>query len=364
MKPRLAPAPRLPTRGGSEFLRWCRPLGLGLALGLVLLAGAGCERLAAQRLATAPNRYPRWLAPGGHTFLNFPDAFITNFPLQTLRVGPPPAQLRYRVVPPADYQVSVTRSNGFAHGKPRDSFHFTGNFPPPTTATTPPPRGVALVLHGYGGDSTLMLPLALRLAQEGWLCVVPDLRGHGQSTGKRITFGVVETQDLSALLAALGAAASNAPVVAVGHSYGAALALRWRAVEPRVRRVVALASYADLTAAGLNIRQEYSPWFPESLSRAAFAGLPALLGVGPPDLDPVTVLQRSPAPALFIVGMEDRITPPLHSSRLRTLAGPGSEVRYIPGANHETVPYFFDPVLTATADWLAEKPSPANAARP
>jgi len=321
-----------------------------------LVVGAGCSRLAAQRLTVAPNRYPRWLAPGGRTFLNFPDAFLTNFPLQTLPVGPPAATLRYRAVPPAEYQVAVTHSNWFAAGQTRQSFHFTAQLPAPPNRFSAAPRGVALVLHGYAGESAVMVPLALRLAQAGWLCVVPDLRGHGDSTGKRITYGVVETQDLSSLLDAVQRNGYPGPVAVVGHSYGAVLALRWKAADARVGNAVALAPYARLAAAGLNIRNEYSPWFPEGLTRAGFAGLPALLGVGPDELDPATLMQRTPVKALFIVGMEDRITPPLDSSRLKTLSTAGSRVRYIPEANHETVPYYFDAVMPVVVEWLEGEP--------
>ena len=45
-----------------------------------------------------------------------------------------------------------------------------------------------------------MAPWALRLAQEGWQCVLVDLRGHSRSTGPQIYFGLQEAHDLSQLL--------------------------------------------------------------------------------------------------------------------------------------------------------------------
>jgi pimeloyl-ACP methyl ester carboxylesterase len=336
-----------------------------LSLGVLLaLGGTGCARWAAGRLATAPNRYPRWLAPGGRTFLLFPDAFLTNFPLQTLAVGPPSAKLRYRIVPPADYQVSVTPSNWFAGGKPRQSFRFAAQLPAATNSFTKHPRGSVFVLHGYGGELAMMLPLALRLAQEGWRCAVPDARGHGASTGRRFSYGVLEAGDLSALLDRLERDGPSGPVAVVGHSFGAALALRWRTLEPRVGSVVALAPYARLGASALNIRSEYSPWFPEWLTAAGFRELPRVLGVGPGELDPATLLPRKPVQALFIVGMDDRITPPSDSHRLKTLAAPGSRVLFVSGADHETVPYYFDPVMPAVVSWLAAETAPPPAPPP
>ena len=317
------------------------------------LAVSGCARMAARGLATAPNRYPRWLAPPGRTFLSYPESFLTNFPPRRLVVGPPPAELAYRVVPPADYRIAVTVSNWHAHGRVRQSFHFTAQFPAPPNNFTQQPRGTIFILHGYGGDLTSMMPLALRLAQEGWQCVVPDLRGHGESSGREISYGVADGGDLSSLLNHLASDGPTGPVAVVGHSYGAVVGLRWAATDSRVKTAVALAPYAQLRDAALNIRQEYSPWFPECISRSGVQALPGYLGLSPVELDPTAWLERTPVTALFIVGLEDKITPPLDSSRLRTRAKPDSSTLFVPGANHETVPYVFDPVLTATAAWLA-----------
>lgn len=331
-------------RTGNWFI-W---LSLTLLLGL----SAGCGRFTASRMATAPNRYPRWLAPEAQTRLSFPPAFLDAFPVHTLEVGPPPARLRYRLVPPADYAVSVTHSNRYGGGARTTSFQFTAQLPAPTNALTARPRGLLFVLHGYGAEAALMMPLALRLAQEGWLCVVPDLRGHGKSSGARISFGVVEARDLSALLDAVSPEHPVAQVAVVGHSYGGSLALRWRLADERVDHAIALATYARLVEAGENIRSTHTPWFPEALSQAGLRALPALLGVGPGELDPATIVQRTPAPALFIVGMDDTLTPPLASSRLATLTGPDSRLVLVPEADHESLPYYFEPVVPAILDWI------------
>jgi pimeloyl-ACP methyl ester carboxylesterase len=332
--------------------RWL--LGLGV---VGLLAGStGCGRFVAGRMATAPNRYPQWLAPETQTQLSFPATWFTNFPPEFLAVGPPPARMLYRVVPPADYAVCVTRSNHFSAGQERVSFRFTAQLPAPANRFTAAPRGTLFLLHGYGGDSALMLPLALRLAEEGWWCVVPDLRGHGHSTGARISYGVIEEHDLRALLAALRPRRPGGPVAVLGHSYGAAVGLRWAGANDRVTRAVALAPYARLAEAGLNLRQLYTPWFPEGLSQAGLRALPELVGAEPGDLDPATVIQRAPVKALFVVGTADLLTPPADSSRLATLAAPGSRLLLVPGADHESVPYYFDPVMAAVVAWLATEP--------
>jgi len=108
-----------------------------------------------------------------------------------------------------------------------------------------------------------MFPWALRLAEDGWRCVLVDLRGHGKSTGSQITFGIHETRDLSQLLDRLEEDGELArPVSAVGVSYGASLALRWKAADKRVGPAVAVAPYGVLSNAVMNVCREYAPWLP------------------------------------------------------------------------------------------------------
>jgi pimeloyl-ACP methyl ester carboxylesterase len=199
-----------------------------------------------------------------------------------------------------------------------------------------------ILLHGYGEGGFAMAPWSLRLAQEGWRCVQVDLRGHGKSTGPRIYFGVQEAHDLNQLLDAL--ARDNRlvpPVAAVGESYGAALALRWKAVEPRVENVVAIAPYAGLSNAVLNISREYAGWLPRALIRSGLKKLPSLLHVDARQLDTTAVLARTPVTALFVAGAEDKITPPAEVRELYQRGAPGSRLVVVPGATHEAVPYFF-----------------------
>src|SRR5207244_1942766 len=69
-----------------------------------------------------------------------------------------------------------------------------------TNAWTPAASWTVVLLHGYGVAQVARAPWAVRLAQEGWRCVLVDLRGHGKSTGRRIYFGLRESRDLSQLL--------------------------------------------------------------------------------------------------------------------------------------------------------------------
>ena len=317
------------------------------------LATAGCGSFVARKIAQSPNTYPRWFAPTPRVQLAFDPNLLTNFAARFAEVGPPSARLRYRIVGPADYQLKFSSTNWLEHGHPHSRFHFDTTLPGQSNAWTASPRGTVVLLHGYGEGQFAMAPWALRLAEEGWRCLQVDLRGHGKSTGRRIYFGVQETHDLSQLLDVLAQGGEVAPPVAVlGHSYGAALALRWKAVEPRIGSVVAIAPYAVLSNAVLNIQHDHASWLPRGLVKAGLRQLPPVLKVEPAELDTATVLARSPVVALFVAGSADRIAPAADVSRLYAEARPGSRLVVVPRATHEAVPYFFNELVPPVLMWL------------
>jgi len=320
---------------------------------VLVLSTAGCGGFFARRMAQAPNTYPSWLAPAAPVQLAFNSKFLTNFPVHFVDVGPPSARLQYRVVQPADYQLKVSSTNWMARGRARFKFSFRLNVPGASNAWTHAPRGTVVLLHGYGVAQFAMSPWALRLAQDGWRCVLVDLRGHGKSTGKRIYFGTQEARDLSQLLDALAHDDQLAtPVAALGESYGAALAVRWKAVEPRVGNVVAIAPYAVLSNAVLNICHEYAGWLPPTFLKSGLKKLPGVLKVEPGQLDTVTVLAQRPVAALFVAGAEDRVTPAGDVRKIYEAAAPGSGWFVVPEATHEALPYFFDDLAPSVATWL------------
>jgi pimeloyl-ACP methyl ester carboxylesterase len=329
---------------------------LGLLV-LVVAAGwanTGCGSFMAHRLVQAPNTYPSWFAPRAPVELEFGANYLTNFPAQSVCVGPPNARLCYRVVEPADYQLEASPALWVERRSPRCRFTFRATVPGSRTGYSGSPRGTLVLLHCYGLSKTVMGPWALRLAQEGWRCVLVDLRGHGKSTGRQIYFGVEEVRDLSQVLDELAHDGRlREPVGVLGYSYGAALALRWETLEPRVRRVVAIGPYAELSRSVLNVRRDYAGWIPAACVQAGLNQLPALLNVEPGELDTTTVLARAPVAALFVAGGLDDIAPVSDVSRLHALAATGSQLRVLPRATHETLPYWMEDLAGPVVNWLA-----------
>lgn len=329
-----------------------RPFRLLPWLLLLAVLSAGCGGFLARRMVQAPNTYATWLAPSAPVLLSFDTRLLTNSPPQFAEVGPPSARLHYRVVEPADYHLTVSSTNWMERGELKHQFNFHARTPL-TNRWTAAPRGTVFLLHGYGLAEFSMVPWAWRLAQAGWRCVLVDLRGHGQSTGKTIYYGLKESRDLRQLLDVLTNRSQVAtPVAVVGESYGAALALRWATTDPRVGRVVAIAPYVVLSNAVMNICHDYAGWLPRFAIRAGLKKLPSVLGVPGEDLDTTTVLARHPVTALFITGTEDTVIPPAEVRSLFKEALPDSELVVVPGATHETLPYLFDELIPPVLAWL------------
>ncbi|HUE36608.1 MAG TPA: alpha/beta fold hydrolase [Candidatus Acidoferrum sp.] len=324
-----------------------------LLLALLAVNVAGCGTFVARSISRAPNRYPSWFSAEAPVTLAFSPKMLTNFPARYVDVGPPPARLCYRIIDPADYHFSVTSSNWLDHGEKEYEFHFHATLPGKTNNWTAAPRGTVFLLHGYGEAQFSMLPWAYRLAEDGWRCALVDLRGHGESTGKCVYFTVVETKDMGQLLDALARDKELVkPVCAVGESYGGVLALRWKTVDPRIGAVVAIAPYASLSNAVLNIRHDYTPLIPKVMVKAGIKKLPSLLQIPASEFDTTTVLRRKQVRALFIAGGLDTIAPVAEVERVYALALPDSKFIVVPDATHEALTYYFKDLVPAVLPWL------------
>ncbi|HUA66018.1 MAG TPA: alpha/beta fold hydrolase [Alphaproteobacteria bacterium] len=320
---------------------------------ILALQTAGCGGFVARSIARAPNRYPAWFSSEAPVTLAFNPKLLTNFVEHFVDIGPPPARLAYRIIDPGDYQFKVSSTNWLAGGKKEYEFHFHATVPGRTNAWTANPRGTVLLLHGYGEAQFSMLPWAFPLAQDGWRCVLVDLRGHGDSTGKRVYFTVRETNDMNQLLTRLARDKELVrPVSLMGESYGAVLALRLKSVDPQIHSVVAIAPFASLSNAVLNIREQYCDWVPKPMVRAGIKKLPSLLDIPASEFDTTTVLRRKPVKALFIAGAEDDIAPPAEVKEDVALAAPGSVFIVVPEATHEALTYYFKDLLPVVLPWL------------
>ncbi len=374
-----------------RLMRFVRGLlGWGLAAAF-LLTGCSPSRFIANRLVKAPNSYPTWFAPEPRVYLGYQpritdqlqleamlatwSRYFTNghvlpggqFPYETNsvvtpamveRFGQDPARIVYRVVPPAAYNLRVKATNWIEGGREKAEFSFQRNIPAPPLPGVDRPVGTVFLLHGYGLDHESMLPWAFWFGQRGWQAVLVDLRGHGRSTGKSISFGPVETAELGGLLTHLqGKGRVASPVIAMGVSYGATVALRWTASDPRLSSAIAIAPYARLGDAIENIRKDFASWVPSSWIRAGTRRIPEVIGTNAGELDTLQAIQGRSVHALLMAGGMDVIAPVSAVESLQQVCAPGSHLWVLEGSNHEALPFRFNDLAPAVDRWLGSRPS-------
>ena len=124
-----------------------------------------------------------------------------------------------------------------------DGTRLAGWFIP--AAAPDPTRPVLLLLHGHDANKSEMLPIAAAL-HDRYDLVVMDLRATGYSGGSQQTMGVLEQQDVVAMLDWLVETRNPEHVAAVAVSGGAAAALAAARRDERIEAVVADSMHARI----------------------------------------------------------------------------------------------------------------------
>ncbi len=198
--------------------------------------------------------------------------------------------------------------------------------------------GATIVLsHGYGGDEDEMLPVANMLHNAGFNVVTYNERGRDGSTGQG-TWGALETEDLRSVIDTVirHRYVDANEIGEFGFSIGADITILEAATDPRVRAVVAVASWPSLSwymkprlsDIILHPRRMYSPlalWFLELRTGADLAQVRPVAAIG----------RISPRPILLIQGLADTDVNPRAATINYDSARPPKELWLVKGEGHE-----------------------------
>jgi pimeloyl-ACP methyl ester carboxylesterase len=199
--------------------------------------------------------------------------------------------------------------------------------PAATRGATGEPRGTIVYLHGIADNRTSASGVVARFLPRGYDVVAYDSRAHGDSEGDACTYGFFEKQDLHRVIDTISAT----PIVLIGTSLGAGVAVQEAAEDDRVDGIVAAEIFSDLRTIAI----ERAPWFftRGAIDRAiALAESRAQFDVDA--VSPLAAAGRVTAPTLVIHGADDSETLPAHSERVyAALQGP-KRLILVPGAGH------------------------------
>jgi alpha-beta hydrolase superfamily lysophospholipase len=205
--------------------------------------------------------------------------------------------------------IATDRSN-----RPHDTLWFNGSgvrLKGWWFKTTKPRRGTIVYLHGVADNRGSSSSIADHFVPRGFDVIAFDSRAHGESEGDACTYGYYEKGDLSRVLDKIS---GSGPIVLVGTSLGAAVALQTAAEDNRVAVIIAVATFSDLRT----VASERAPFFASKVDEVSPALAAARIGI----------------PVLVMHGKSDKETPPSHSVRVYdALRGP-KELLLVPHAGH------------------------------
>jgi len=166
-----------------------------------------------------------------------------------------------------------------------------------------------------------------RFAPRGFDVLAYDSRAHGESPGDICTYGFFEKLDLHHVLDSVG----SGPIVLLGTSLGAAVALQEAAMDPRVTTVIAAETFADLRT----VATERAPFFftPGIVARAfQMAEQQGRFQVDA--VSPEAAASKIRISVLLVHGAADAATPPEHSRRVLAALAGSKRLILVPGAGH------------------------------
>jgi pimeloyl-ACP methyl ester carboxylesterase len=205
--------------------------------------------------------------------------------------------------------------------------------------------GTVLIIHGLWDSKARFFRLGELLASRGFDVVLPDLRRHGDSAGGYTTFGALEKHDMLALTTSLRAAGDiRGPLWVFGFSMGAAITVRYAAIDPLVRGAVAAAPFADAK----RITRRTVPLMSSDKFDAVWARAAEIAGFDPDDISTVEAARGLRCPLIVIHGRLDLVVPYSHGRAVFEAAPQPKRLYTVGWAGHPTL-------LLKGPKWLADR---------
>lgn len=196
-------------------------------------------------------------------------------------------------------------------------------------------RPAVVICHGLGANKQNFLPVVQMMNGLRYHTFIFDFRGHGDSDGRTITFGVKEAEDVKAAFDAVRATHPGNRIYGLGYSMGGSALLKMAAEQGGFDKLVVDSTFARAD----RVAQHSMLWFfgPAKvpvwhLGRGwgwVFSGV----DVG--EHNPEDYVARPPVcPVLLIHGAADNMIPATEAQRLHEAVGPQAQLWLVEDAGH------------------------------
>jgi uncharacterized protein len=196
-----------------------------------------------------------------------------------------------------------------------------------------PDKGVVLLVHSIRSNRLEMLSRARFLNERGYSVLLIDLQAHGESPGKRITFGARESESVDAAVAFLRKTFPREKIGAIGVSLGAAaIVLAKHAI--KLDAVILESLHPTVEEAIDNRLKLHFGEYGSALLPLILFQFSFYLDIPISELSPITEIDNLNIPLLLISGTNDAHTTLPETERLFAAAREPKEIWIIPGAGH------------------------------
>jgi len=196
-------------------------------------------------------------------------------------------------------------------------------------------HGAILLLHGIRSNRRQVIERMRFLARAGYAVLAIDFQSHGESTGNRITFGLLESLDALSAVEYLHKRLPTEHVGVIGISLGGAAALLGPKPLP-VDALVLESVYPDIeTAISDRIEARIGlPFIAHLLAKIYLLVMPPIIHIQPEQLRPIDHIRKIHEPVFIISGTADRHTKIDETRALYANAPYPKQLWAITGAGH------------------------------
>lgn len=188
-------------------------------------------------------------------------------------------------------------------------------------------------MHGIRANRLQLVGHARFLSHAGYSVLLFDFQAHGESVGKHITAGYLESRDATAAVNFIHQKFPDRKICADGFSMGGAAAVL---AEPplQVNAMIMQSVYPTIEQAITDRLESRFGWFGKFGTSFLTWQLKPRLGFGVDELCPIQQVGKITVPKFFIAGTADRDTTLPESQALFDAAAEPKEFWWVTGAGH------------------------------
>lgn len=202
----------------------------------------------------------------------------------------------------------------------------------------------AVMVHGYGSNGLKgAASIGLNFIAHGYNIFVTDNRASGDSEGKYMTFGIMESRDTARWLEVLSKERPDDTFFLLGVSLGGSTVCDMASMKLNapVRAIVSDCGFESIRSEFSFYASEYYHVPPKIMLPLLEKGFRESTGLDFDIANPITSVASTALPMLFIHGKEDEYVPCPHSDHLyAACSSPKKKLLQIDGAGHASAERF------------------------